>query len=417
MMMMMTDVGFLGAARLMNAGPLQPLIDAFVAGLQSQRHTSLTISNYEHSARHFADWLCRSNVALGLVDEDVVRRFARHRCRCPGTRRQDHVSAKYVRRVQRFIRFLADREVLPAVTPPVLKRGDARIAAYQDWLRHHRGISERTIDRHGRMITRLLPALGADPELYDALLIRRVIIDEAARSSRPHVKTMTTALRGYLRFLAATGLSRCSLDHAVPTIPQWRLSALPRYLPAGAVEQVIASCDLTKPQGIRDRAILLLLARLGLRAGDVLMIRLGDIAWNEGTIRVRGKSRREIRLPLPQDVGDALLDYLTRGRSSADEDRVFLRCYAPYRPFKGSSVISSIVRLALNRAGIVDAPSRGANLLRHSAATSMLRAGATLDAVGTLLRHRSIDTTAHYAKVDVTMLQLIAQPWPGEAPC
>lgn len=413
----MTEECFLGSGRLMNAGPLQPLIDAFVAELRARRHTPLTISGYEDSARHFADWLCRNNIELDRVDEDVVERFARHRCRCPGTRRQDHVSAKYVRRVRRFIRFLADRQVLAAATPPILTRGDGRITAYQDWLRHHRGISERTVDRHGRMITRLLPALGADPELYDALLIRRVIIDEAKRSSRPYVKTMTTALRGYLRFLAATGLCRSGLDHATPTIPQWRLSALPRYLPGGAVEQVIASCDLTKPHGIRDRAILLLLARLGLRAGDVLMMRLGDIAWNEGTIRVHGKGRREIRLPLPQDAGDALLDYLSQARPPADEDRVFLRSSAPYRPFKGSSVISSIVRLAINRAGIVGAPSRGANLLRHSAATSMLRAGATLDAVGTVLRHRSIDTTAHYAKVDVTMLQLIAQPWPGEAPC
>jgi integrase/recombinase XerD len=413
---MMTGERFVGSACLMNAGPLRPLIDAFVAELQARRYSLLTISDFEHSARHLADWLCRNNIGLGLVDEDVVQRFARHRCRCPGTRRQDHVSAKYVRRVRRFIRFLVDRQVL-AWALPVPTRVDARLAAYQDWLRHHRGISDRTLDRHGRMITRLLPALGTDPALYDAALIRQVFIDEAKRSSRPHVKTMTTALRGYLRFLSATGLCRSGLDHAVPSIPQWRLSALPRYLPGGAVEQLIASCDLTKPHGIRDRAILLLLARLGLRAGDVLTMRLDDIAWNEGTIRVRGKGRREIRLPLPQDAGDALLDYLSRGRPLADEDRIFLRSSAPYRPFKRSSVISGIVRLALNRAGIVDAPSRGANLLRHSAATSMLRAGATLDAVGTVLRHRSIDTTAHYAKVDVTMLQLIAQPWPGEAPC
>src|SRR5690242_3596653 len=413
--MMMTDERFPDSGRLMSAGPLQPLVDAFVAELQAHRHTSLTVSGYEYSARHFAGWLCRNNIEL--VNDDVVKRFARHRCRCPGSRRQDHISARYVRRVRRFIQFLADRRVLAAVTYPCLTSVEARIAAYQAWLRHHRGISERTIDRHGRMIMRLLPALGADPELYNAELIRRVIIDEARRSSRPHVKTMTTALRGYLRFLAATGVCRLSLDHAVPIIPQWRLSALPRFLPGGAVEQVIASCDLTKPHGVRDRAILLLLARLGLRAGDVLMMRLSDIAWDEGMIRVRGKGRREIRLPLPQDAGDALLDYLSRGRPSADADRIFLRSRAPYRPFRDSSVISSIVRLALKRADILDAPSRGANLLRHSAATSMLRAGATLDAVGTVLRHRSIDMTAHYAKVDVTMLQLIAQPWPGETPC
>ena len=126
-------------------------------------------------------------------------RFARHRCRCPGARRQDSVSAKYVRRVRRFIRFLTDREVLRRDRLCDPKKIDPRVAAYQDWLRHHRGISERTIDRHGRMITRLLPALGAEPEIYDAALIRRVIIDEAKRSSRPHVKTMTTALRGYLQ--------------------------------------------------------------------------------------------------------------------------------------------------------------------------------------------------------------------------
>jgi integrase/recombinase XerD len=414
----MTIAGcFPSPTRLMDAGPFQPLVDAFVAGLQTRRHTILTICNYENSARHFVDWLCRSKIELSQIDEDVVQRFAKHRCRCPGIRRKDGVSPKYVRRVRRFIQFLADRGVLTAKAPRDPQKVDPRIVAYQDWLRHHRGISERTIDRHGRMIARLLPGLGTNPEIYGAALIRCVVIDEAKRTSRPHVKTMTTALRGYLRFLAAAGLCRSGLDHAVPTIPQWRLSALPRYLPASTVERVIASCDLTKDHGIRDRAILLFLARLGLRAGDVLAMRLGDIAWNEGTIRVCGKGRREIRLPLPQDAGEALLEYLARARPRVDDDRVFLRSSAPYQPFKRSSGISGVVRLALNRAGITDAPSQGANLLRHSAATSMLRAGASLDAVGTVLRHRSIDTTAHYAKVDLAMLRPIAQPWPGEASC
>lgn len=410
-------VCFARPARWMDAGPLQPFIDAFVVELRARRHTALTVSNYENSARHFAGWLCCSKVQLGQVDEDVIQRFAKHRCRCPGARRQKSVSSKYVRRVRRFIWFLADHNVLATMSPGDANTIDPRVAAYQDWLRHHRGISERTVDRHGRMITRLLPGLGAEAKVYDAALIRRVIIDEAKRSSRPHVKTMTTALRGYLRFLAAVGLCRSGLDHAVPTIPQWRLSALPRYLPASAVERIIASCDLSKPHGIRDRAILLFLARLGLRAGDVLSMRLDDISWNEGTIRVRGKGRREVRLPLPQEAGDALIEYLSRARPRVDDHRVFLRSSAPYRPFKDSSVISGIVRLALGRAGIIDAPSRGANLLRHSAATSMLRAGASLDAVGTVLRHRSIDTTAHYAKVDLAMLQQIVQPWPGEASC
>jgi integrase/recombinase XerD len=282
-------------------------------------------------------------------------------------------------------------------------------------LREHRGISERTVDRHGRMVMRLLPGLGDDPATYDAGLVRRVILVEAQKSSRPYVKTMTTALRGYLRFLAARGICRQWLDRAVPTVPQWRLSALPRYLPAPDVERVIASCDQTKGHGIRDKAILLLLARLGLRAGDILDMRLDDVAWGEGTLRVRGKGRREIRLPLPQDAGGALLDYLAQARPAAACAEVFLRSSAPYRPFTASSAISDVVRLALSRAGITDAPSRGANLLRHSAATTMLRAGASLDTIGAVLRHRSADMTAHYAKVDVAMLRQIAQPWPEVA--
>jgi site-specific recombinase XerD len=401
----------------MDAGRLRPFVDAFVGMLRARRHTPLTVAGYDDSARHFAHWLCRSRIEFSQVDEDVVQRFARHRCRCPGGRRQDRLSRKYVRRVRRFARFLVERGVLTAMTAPVAEKIDLRVAAYQDSLRRHRGISERTIDRHGRMIMRLLSRLGADPEAYDAALVRQAILDEAKSGSRTYVKTMTTALRGYLRFLAASGLSRSGLDHAVPTIPEWRLSALPRYLPPGDVQRVIDSCDLTKPHGIRDRAILLLLARLGLRAGDILSMRLDDIAWHEGTLRVRGKGRREIRLPLPQDAGDALIDYLSRARPLGNEDRVFLRSSAPYRPFRDSSVVSSIVRLALERAGIAAPPSLGANLLRHSAATGMLRAGASLDTIGTVLRHRSLDVTAHYAKVDLAMLHRVAQPWPGDATC
>jgi len=197
----------------------------------------------------------------------------------------------------------------------------------------------------------------------------------------------------------------------------WRLSSLPRYLPAAKVEALIASCNRPTPAGIRDRAIILLLARLGLRAGDVLHLRIDDLEWDQGTLRVRGKGRREIRLPLPQDVGDALLVYLNGARPNVVSDRVFLRSLPPFRPFACHSVISKIVDIELSRAGITDAPSRGAHMLRHSAATAMLRAGATLETIGTVLRHRSIDTTAHYAKVDILSLRQIAQPWPGEAPC
>lgn len=403
--------------RSMNPGPLRPFVEAFADHLFGLGHTRLTVCGYQASARHFADWLCRSNIELAAINDDVLARFANHRCRCPGNRHSNRLSKKYVNRVRRFTRFLVTTGVVAGMTPRKPTAISPQVVEFQDWLRRHRGISERTIDRYGRMLMRLLPALGDEPAYYDAGLIRRVILAEARSSSPAYTKTMTTALRSYLRFLGARGTCELWLDRAVPTIPQWRLSALPRYLPAAEVEKLIASCDLTRAHGIRDRAILLLLARLGLRAGDILDMRLDDISWAEGTLRVRGKGRQESCLPLPQDVGDALLNYLHRARPPVDDSRVFLRSIAPYQPFTTSTAISQVVEQALNRAGITDPPSRGANLLRHSAATTMLRQGASLDTVGTILRHRSADTTAHYAKVDIVMLREVAQPWPEAVSC
>jgi len=400
----------------MDAGDMGPLVEGFVRHLSADGYTGLTVAGYEASARHFAQWLTRTGIAHRDINDDVVRRFARHRCRCPGIRRGDRVSAKYVNRVRRFAGFLAEQGIAQPVAGSVSPERNARVAAFQEWLRRHRGISERTIDRHGRMVMRLLPALGAGPKTYDAGLIQRVILEEARRCSPAHVKTMAMALRGFLRFLAVGGACRPGLDQAVPTIPQWRLSALPRYIGGSDIERLIAACDPARPVGVRDRAILLLLARLALRAGDVVALRLDDIDWHRATLSVRGKGRRETRLPLPQDVGDAVLDYLQQVRPRTECDRVFLRSMAPFRPLAGSSAVSQIVRRALERAGIA-APSNGANLLRHSAATAMLRGGATLDMVGAVLRHRSPDMTTHYAKVDILALQQIAQPWPGDAPC
>jgi site-specific recombinase XerD len=168
---------------------------------------------------------------------------------------------------------------------------------------------------------------------------------------------------------------------------------------------------------VRDRAVLLLLSRLGLRAGDIVRMRIKDIDWKNGRLRVAGKGRRECRLPIPQEVGDTLLTYMESARPEVLIEQVFLCLNAPCRPFAGSAVVSSIVAAALRRAGIENAPSRGANLLRHSAATTMLRAGLDLEGVGAMLRHRSVDTTAHYAKVDLMTLAQISQPWPGGVSC
>jgi integrase/recombinase XerD len=314
----------------MDAGELAPWVAEFTRRLRQQGYTSLTVKSYDDAARHHAHWLLKAKVAVADIDEAVIDRFARHRYQCPGFWSEKHVSGKYVRRVRRFVEFLGERglaRLKVKSAPPVLER---RVAEFQEWLRRHRGIAERTIDRHGRMVMRLLPALGPRPQSWDA---------ETKQTSRAYVKTMAMAIRGYLRFLGTRGLCRAGLEQAVPTIPEWRLSTLPRYIDVAQVEQLFATCDLATPTGLRDRAIMLLLLSSALRVGL---------------------------------------------------DRVFFMLNAP-------------------------TPMKGAGLLRHSAATAMLRGGATLDMVGGVLRHRSPDTTADYAKVDVTMLQQIAQPWPGDA--
>ncbi len=405
------------APAVMDAGDLSPLVAAYTTDLEALGHTKLTVANKADPARHFAAWLRLGRVALSDVDGAVIARFAKHVCSCGGNRRSKRLSRRYVMRARRFIGFLAGRGLIADFPKPRIDVLDQRIADYQRWLQCHRGIRESTARRHGSMVTRLLASLGHDPSTYGASLIRRTIVAEAKQCGPSYVKTMTTALRGYLRFLAASGICPPGLDQAVPLVPQWRLSSLPRYLAPVDVERVVASCDLNTVHGMRDRAILLLFARLGLRAGDVLNMHLSDIDWTAATLRVAGKGRREVRLPLPQEVGDAILAYIESARPTVNDQRLFLRSCAPFRAFTNVSTISSVVSLALRRADIKNPPSRGANLLRHSAATAMLRGGATLQTVGAVLRHRSLDTTTHYAKVDLPMLMAIVQPWPGAQPC
>jgi len=396
-------------------GSLRPLVQSYINHLVSRGYQTGTIYHREHSARHFCYWLSQSNIAVAQIDDSAVDRFARHKCRCPGYRASKILSTAFVSMVRKFVTFLEDSGVVPCLAPTT---DNGEIQAYLDWLREHRGLSEYTITGRRKLMKQLLPALGPDPRKYDAARLRSLVVAESKRRSAVNAKSIVTALRSYLRYLATQGRCPASLIHAVPTVAHWKHSNLPQSLPAAKVETLIASCDTTTPTGIRDRAILLLLARLGLRAGDIMRLRLDDIDWQHGTLRVCGKGRREANLPLPQDVGDALLKYLTEVRLDIPIAKVFLRSLAPRRPFlESSTAVTTIVRRALVRAGIDDAPVRGARLLRHSAATTLLRAGAPLAAIGAVLRHRSIDTTARYAKVDITALKRIAQPWPGGASC
>ena len=205
---------------------------------------------------------------------------------------------------------------------------------------------------------------------------------------------------------------RTDLSAAVPGVAGWRLTHLPKALSIGQVEQLLASCDRRTPAGRRDYAILMLLARLGLRGGEVSALTLDDIDWEHGEIAIRGKGQRLARLPLPADVGTSIADYLRRDRPVCSTRRVFIRIRAPRRGFVSPSVICCVVRRALKRASL-DPAFKGAHLLRHSLATDLLRRGASLTEIGQVLRHSQPDTTQIYAKVEITALRAIALPWPG----
>ena len=260
----------------------------------------------------------------------------------------------------------------------------------------------------------LAAVLGPDPRSYDAAGIRDALLRHYAGISAGHARQLASSMRMHLRYLAASGSCSPALIHAVPIAATWRLASLPRHISPEEVEHVIACCDETMHAGLRDRAVLLLLARLALRAGDIVALRLEDIDWRHALVRVCGKSRRQECLPLPQDAGDAVLEYIETTRPRIAETRVFLRAKAPHRPLASRQSITSIVGYALRRAGLEDVRPQGAHLFRHSTATAMLRSGQSMETISALLRHRSMDTTVIYAKTNTSMLLEVAQPWIGD---
>jgi site-specific recombinase XerD len=274
----------------------------------------------------------------------------------------------------------------------------------------HRGLTETTLDVYQGIIVALLNALGDDARTYSAEALRAFVLDRARPHGIERAKSIVVAVRSFLRFLSVTGRCATGMEYAIPGFASWQLSSVPKFLVAEDVERVIGSCP-DNTTGLRDRAVLLLLARLGLRASEVAQLKFGDIDWHRGGITVCGKGRRQESLPLPQEVGDAILLYLNEGRPSLKVSEVFVTVLAPVRALTRASV-THIVRSALRRAGI-KAAINGAHVLRHSAATNMLRQGASLAGVGAVLRHRLPATTALYAKVDFVLLSEIAQPWPG----
>jgi site-specific recombinase XerD len=288
------------------------------------------------------------------------------------------------------------------------------VASFRCWLVECRGLLESCLYHYCRGAGDLIVVLGDDPTRYNARDLRNYILDRSRQLGPGAAKNLIAAARAFLRYLAAVGECKAGLDRAIPSIAGWRQTSHPHSLSTDDVARTLEACDTQTVVGLRDRAVILLLARLGLRAGDVAALRFSDLDWDDGSLLVAGKSRREVRLPLPQEVGDALLAYVECRHLSAEE-RVFLRVLPPYHALAPRS-ISEIVGRAMRRAG-VKAHSYGSHILRHSAATEMLRQGASLYEVGAVLRHRSYDQTACYAKVDFSLLKLVAQPWPEVLGC
>jgi len=392
----------------LRAGPSGQYVDGFAAALHSDGYSAATAVRYIRAAAHLGHVLQEQGGTLAEID---IATFYRHlqSCRCPrskGGRRNHHT----LYGARRFRGYLVRLGVCKR-SPIVEKAEPQLVIGFRQWLQKHRGAAERTIWLYCRDISHFVTTLGDDSSCWNAQGVRTYFLERSGQCSAGSIEKLITSLRVFLRYLSSQGLCNADLDKAVPAYASWRLAELPKHLTADQVKALIAACDGSSPARRRDRAILLLLSRLGLRAGDVARLRLGDIEWQSGALRVSGKGGYQVRLPLPQEVGDAIIDYLRCRPAAQGSDYAFVRSIAPFRPFVRGDGVSCVVRRAMKRAGVAS-PAKGAHALRHTAATEMLRHGVPLDRIGLVLRHRGIDTTAYYAKADVNLLKQIAQPWP-----
>jgi site-specific recombinase XerD len=312
------------------------------------------------------------------------------------------------------LRFLREAGEVPAADSGVgAAPVEALLAQFRGWLAGERGLSAATVACYGKQARKFLAQLGEplDAALLglDAGQVTSFMLGYCQGRNRESAKALVTAMRALLRFLHVAGYVPVPLAAAVPAVAGWRLSSLPRGLDAAVVERLLGSCDRATVTGRRDYAILVLLARLGLRGAEVAALELADVDWRGGEVAICGKGSRMERLPLPAEVGEAVAEYLMAGRPRCDAATVFCTARAPYRRLSPAA-IRGIMGQACRRAGLKRV---GAHRLRHSLATEMLRAGASLPEVGQVLRHRSQLSTSVYAKVDENALRVLARPWPG----
>jgi site-specific recombinase XerD len=398
-----------GTIARLRAGLLGDHLDGFAASLLEQGYSRSTVRVKIQFVGKFNQWLGTRRVTLKKLDEQVISAFMRDP---PTTRRPRDGDMTTLRDLLQYLR---DAGVIQPAAVGDDTRGLSPIETkYEQYLIHERGLSQPSTRYHLFHAHRFVSeCFRHRPVRFNKLRqshITQYILHHAPAYRQRSAQTWLSVLRIFLRHLHVHGETASDLSGCVLKTANWNLSVVPKYIEAQAVNQLLRAVDRSTRTGLRDYTILLLLARLGLRGGEIVNMELEDIHWETGELTIRGKNSRWSRLPLPVDVGEAMVAYLRGGRPHCSTRKVFVRRPAPHRGLQSSSVITARVAIYLDRAGI-QVPRKGAHVLRHSLATQMLRKGGSLEEVCQVLRHLHRGTTEVYAKVDLHALRALAQPW------
>lgn len=397
-------------SRVRLTGPLSSFAQGFAEELSRQGYKPKPVVDQVRLLAHLSRWLCRRGLEVADLEISVLNEFLGDR------RSQGYAMWLSPKALAPLIGYLRGIGVMAGQPKSASDPTSALLGPYREYLLGTRGLTTASARGYVDMVRPFVVSRLVDDELDWASLqaadVHGFVLTACRGRSIGSAKLMTTALRSVLGYLHVEGLISTPLQEVVPPVAGWRLAGLPRSLQPGEVRRLLAACDRRTTAGRRDFAMLMLLARLGMRAGEVRCLALEDIDWCAGELLVRGKGNRIERLPLPEDVGQALSAYLLRGRPATAQGRaVFVRVRAPHRPLSSVGVTQAVVAAAA-RAGLGQV---SAHRLRHTVATEMVRAGVPLAEVGQVLRHRRLVTTAIYAKVDRERLRLLARPWPGGA--
>lgn len=388
-------------------GPIAPHLAPFSEFLAKRGYSYGTGQLHVREVGHLSRWLDRQEIDIASLSEETIKIYLHSRKQ--GTHLQ--VKTGPYRQLLNYLRQTGIITTQKSIETPL----NQCIVRYQEHLARNQGLAKETIRGRIRVARNFLSLqFGEDSLEFSELLphhIEQYFLNRSHHCDASTLKTEATALRCFIRFLQFRGHIPSELVDSVPAVPSWRHTIIPGFLTTEDINLLIQHCECETPRGRRDLAILLLLIRLGLRAIEICRLTLDDIDWGAGFIKVLGKSSKRDRLPLLQDVGEAISTYLCNGRPQCSTRYVFVRTIAPFEPFSSSCSVANVVRNALRRADL-QPPRKGSHLLRRSFATMMLQGGASLTEIGQILRHQKADTTAIYAKVDLRRLRPIGRPWP-----